>query len=251
MTDIRVSLRKNGWAKVNSVFTRDETDELASLANHLAKKQALHADKPVLIDESETGKFSQRKLAEPFFQSPRFRQTLFSQKIAQLINPIVGPGADLLFDHVFMKPSLFGAKKHWHQDGYYYDISPPENGITVWIALCNAHEENGCLRYIQGSHKLGLLPHTQPGGNPALVQVSLENVDLEKSVAVPANRGDVILHHYHALHGSGPNLSSESRIAYASHWLGKDSTGAGASWHKTYPLREQYWQLIKTESLKL
>lgn len=251
MIEIKRNLQKNGWVKVKNVFTRNETDEIVSLVNQLAIKQTLDEEEPVLIDVSEEGKLTPRKLAEPFYLSPRFRQFLFSRQIAQLINPIIGPDADLLFDHVFMKPPLCGAQKHWHQDGFYFDITPPEKGITVWIALCDAHEENGCLRYIPGSHKTGLRPHKQPENNPALAQIGKDDIDVEESVSVPAKRGDVILHHYHTLHSSGENQSSDSRIAYATHWLGKNSTGTGASWFKSYPLREEYWRLIREESLRL
>ena len=150
-----------------------------------------------------------------------------------------------------MKPPLYGAQKHWHQDGFYFDITPPEKGITVWIALCDAHKENGCLRYIPGSHKLGLLPHHQPDNNPALAQVTNDCIEVEKSVDVPAQRGDVIMHHFHTVHSSGQNRSTDSRIAYAAHWLGKECTGTGASWSKSYPLRAEYNRLIKVESLRI
>lgn len=101
------------------------------------------------------------------------------------------------------------------------------------------------------SHKQGLLPHTQPDDNPALPQANSENLNTDDAVTVPAKRGDVILHHYHALHSSGPNHSPNSRIAYATHWLAKLEGGAGASWYKRYPLREEYNRLIEEEQLAL
>jgi len=251
MNEIQRQLQADGWARVDSVFTGDQVDDMADLAHRLAVMQALDGDEPELVDTSEAGKVVPRKLAEPFFLSSRFRQFLFSRDIAELIAPIIGPGADLVFDHIFMKPPLFGAGKHWHQDAFYFDVDPPEGGVTVWVALTDAHERNGCLRYLPGSHKNGLLHHELPDNNPALAQADTGNLDLQNAVAVPARRGDVILHSYRTLHSSGPNRSGDGRVGYASHWVGRGVNGAGVSWYKRYPVRDDYHRLVGEEALRI
>ena len=45
-----------------------------------------------------------------------------------------------------------------HQDNFYFKLSPPQV-ITAWLALDPTDEENGCLRYVTGSHQRGLRPH--------------------------------------------------------------------------------------------
>jgi ectoine hydroxylase-related dioxygenase (phytanoyl-CoA dioxygenase family) len=52
----------------------------------------------------------------------------------------------------FAKPALNGKKTPMHQEGEYWPIVPLAT-CTVWIAIDEATVENGCLRYIPGSHK--------------------------------------------------------------------------------------------------
>ena len=56
------------------------------------------------------------------------------------------------------KPPRIGQATPPHQDGYYFMIEPVE-GLTMWLGLDYADEENGCLRYVRGSHKKGLREH--------------------------------------------------------------------------------------------
>ena len=47
---------------------------------------------------------------------------------------------------------LDGHATPWHQDGQYWPIRPLAT-CTVWLAIDDANIENGCLRFIKGSHK--------------------------------------------------------------------------------------------------
>ena len=58
----------------------------------------------------------------------------------------------------FNKPAHVGAVTPPHQDGFYFMLDPNE-AITLWIALDDIDEENGCMRYVRGSHRRGMRPH--------------------------------------------------------------------------------------------
>lgn len=247
---IQHHLREHGWARVEKVFSEGELEKIAERVRYHATRQLLDLDNPTLTDISSNGLPTTRKLSEPFFLDPLFRRLAFDPRIIQLIAPVVGPGPELLFDHVFMKPARCGTPKYWHQDGFYYDIEPPDKGVSVWVALHDADKGNGCLNYYEGTHHSGLLPHDQPGGEPAHARISIGSLELGTPVAVPASRGDVILHYFHTVHGSGANKTVNDRWAYSSHWIGKGVEGGGASWSKTYPLRMGYQELIEKESLR-
>ncbi len=51
----------------------------------------------------------------------------------------------------FNKPAGLGKATPPHQDGYYFCLVP-NKAVTFWIALDVVDEENGCLRYVTGSH---------------------------------------------------------------------------------------------------
>jgi ectoine hydroxylase-related dioxygenase (phytanoyl-CoA dioxygenase family) len=69
---------------------------------------------------------------------------------------------------VFCKPPVTGKAIPWHQDGQYWPIRPIAT-CSVWIALDDATPENGCMRYIPGSHKARKLEqhHRQQHGAEA------------------------------------------------------------------------------------
>ena len=248
--DLHRHLEERGWVRIRSVFEEGELDPIIERVRYHAGRQAVDAANPTTTDVSERGESTPRKLAESFFVDPLFRQLTFDRRIIELVAPVVGPRPELIFDHFFLKPSYYGASKHWHQDGFYYHIDPPDRGISVWLALHDADESNGCLSYYAGSHKLGLLPHYQPDGQPGLAGISMELSELGEPTPVPARRGDVLLHHFHTVHGSGTNKSPFDRFAYACHWFDPSAKAGGPAWSRTYPPRADYRALVESESLR-
>ena len=69
-----------------------------------------------------------------------------------MVGQLIGPDIALWNMSFFAKPALNGKKTPMHQDGEYWPIVPLAT-CTVWIAIDEATVENGCLRYIPGSHK--------------------------------------------------------------------------------------------------
>jgi hypothetical protein len=106
----------------------------------------------------------------------------------------------------------------WHQDG---GVVLPEADrtftVTVWIAMNDATEENGCLVYAERSHRAGLAFHCPTTGSarPALAgSIPEEWVDLDTAIPVPARRGDVLLHIPFTKHRSLPNRSNGIRWSF-------------------------------------
>jgi ectoine hydroxylase-related dioxygenase (phytanoyl-CoA dioxygenase family) len=89
------------------------------------------------------------------------------------------------------------------------------------------------MRYIPGSHKLGLLPHK------ALDKTHLtpEAEGLGEEVPVPIPAGSAIFHHLLALHMSPPNASPKARRAWALHFCNRDAESPVKSWDEMIQLR--------------
>jgi ectoine hydroxylase-related dioxygenase (phytanoyl-CoA dioxygenase family) len=81
--------------------------------------------------------------------------------ILDLVEQLIGPDIILWGSALFAKPGREGMEVPWHQDGHYWPIRPLA-AITVWIAIDDSTTENGCMRYIPGSHKSGVFV-TPPG----------------------------------------------------------------------------------------
>ena len=80
----------------------------------------------------------------------------------------------------------------------------------------DATKENGCLQYIPGSHRWGLLPKPVIAGELDGIRTFLNVHQLEaldNPVLAPVKAGEAIFHHPLTLHGSGENRSSKPRCA--------------------------------------
>jgi hypothetical protein len=76
--------------------------------------------------------------------------------LLDLVEQVLGPDVILWGSQVFCKPARTGRTIPWHQDGQYWPIRPIAT-CSVWIALDDATPENGCMRYVPGSHAAGSL----------------------------------------------------------------------------------------------
>lgn len=93
-----------------------------------------------------------------------------------------------------------------HQDDGYGRLEPPLD-LTLWVALVDTDERNGCLWIVPRSHHAGLLPHDAAGVNPVL----REAPSSEPALALPLRAGEAVAFGGLTLHGSGPNRSSAPR----------------------------------------
>lgn len=120
-------------------------------------------------------------------------------------------------DQLFYKPAKKGGVVAWHQDYSYWTRTKPIAHLTCWCALDDATVENGCLQYIPGSHKWGLLPKPVIAGELQGIKDYLneeQKQQFEHPVYAPVKAGEAIFHHSLTLHGSGENKSRQPRRAF-------------------------------------
>lgn len=94
----------------------------------------------------------------------------------------------------------------WHQDQGVITADADETDIlSVWIAITDATEENGCLCMIPRSHRHGLAPHCFE-----IPQKFREAF----VVPVPMKAGSALFFHRLTKHNSLPNLSDDIRFSF-------------------------------------
>ena len=99
-----------------------------------------------------------------------------------------------------------------HQDGYYFMLTPCE-AVTLWLALDEIDEENGCVHYVRGSHRRGMRQHARTGtlGFSQGITDYPTSEDTGNEVAVHAAPGDLLVHHAMTIHRAGGNESAARR----------------------------------------
>lgn len=113
----------------------------------------------------------------------------------------------------FNKPPAQSSPTPAHQDGFYFCLVPNE-AVNMWLALDEINEDNGCIRYVAGSHRRGLRPHGQ-SGVLGFSQGMTDWSDEDDANEMPVNvgPGDLTVHHSLTIHHAGANRSALPRRA--------------------------------------
>ena len=79
----------------------------------------------------------------------------------------------------------------------------------MWFALDDVDEENGCVRYVPGSHRKGMREHARTntlGFSQGIVDYPTDS-DREAETAFPAKAGDLLVHDALTIHRADANHS--------------------------------------------
>jgi non-heme Fe2+,alpha-ketoglutarate-dependent halogenase len=109
-----------------------------------------------------------------------------------------------------------GETRHisWHQDASYWAFEPPAI-VTAWIALTEATTDNGCMRFLPGSHRGGLRAHRDTFASDNMLshgQTVQMETDENRAVPIVLRAGEFSLHHCLLAHASAPNPTELDRV---------------------------------------
>ena len=145
----------------------------------------------------------------------RFLKYCLNNEILNIVEQLIGKNFAIWNSSFFAKPAFNGYATPWHQDGQYWPIKPLAT-CSVWLAIDDATSENGCLKFIKGSHKDKKIKKHKINNNEKLTlnQEVLKSEYIEKnSVDLILKRGQISLHDIYMVHGSKENKSPNSRRA--------------------------------------
>ncbi len=147
--------------------------------------------------------------------SPVFDKICYNSKILDAVESIIGKNILICGTTLFIKNPNEKGFVSFHQDAKYIGLEP-HNWVTVWVAITDANEENGCMRMWSGSHKENLKNHNQKFDENNLLTrgQTVENVPINDTKPVILKAGQMSLHHPTIVHGSGLNKSNDRRIGF-------------------------------------
>lgn len=156
-----------------------------------------------------------------------FASYCFTPGILDMAAQLIGTDIALWNMSLFGKPANDGKATPWHQDGEYWPIRPLAT-CSVWVAVDESSEENGCLEVIPGSHRDRALSQHQhnPSDDLTLHEELLDTeFDVKDSKKILLERGQISFHDVFLMHGSQPNRSNKRRrgmtmrlMPTTSHW---------------------------------
>lgn len=129
---------------------------------------------------------------------------------AQMAGEIIGDCALRFGSSAFTKPANHGSETPWHQDQMLWSIWTP-TAVSCWVALDKCTAENGCLQFVRGSHKEGMVEHVVTPETPH-PHISKSLVDNSRVEMMEMEPGDAVFFGGQTWHFSEPNHSPHARL---------------------------------------
>src|SRR5215203_5890701 len=176
------SFEKDGFVKGIKILSEEQVD---ILNGELVKLQSLNDDEKKLFyhyesNESEDPDKVLFHAIGAWRLTPGFHDLYWSPAYRMAAYQLLGQSFRIFHDQLFCKPAKHGGVVAWHQDFSYWTFTKPMHHLTCWIGLDDANKENGCLYFVPGSHKWGLLPITGLTGDMDAVREILNKEQLEE-----------------------------------------------------------------------
>jgi len=234
--------KENGFVKGIKIMTGEQVDVLNG---EILKLQSISESEKTLFyhyesNESEDPTKVLFHAIGAWRVKPGFHDLIWSPAYRMAAYQLLGRSFRFFHDQLFCKPAKHGGVVAWHQDFSYWTFTKPMHHLTCWIGLDNANKENGCLYFIPGSHKWGLLPITGLAGNMNAVKEVLNEEQLiafEKRVPNELERGYASFHHPLTMHGSYENFSDRPRRAVVLNAMDAETLGNTANYERLDALK--------------
>jgi ectoine hydroxylase-related dioxygenase (phytanoyl-CoA dioxygenase family) len=155
-------------------------------------------------------------------ESSRFLYDICTNpQILDYAEDLLGPNYYLWASNFFVKTPHNKSTVGWHQDAYYWPLSP-HHSVTVWLAFTDSDEENGAMQVIPRSHLGGLIKHKRSSASDSVLTLELERGTFreDEAVSLVLKAGQMSFHDDRMIHGSPANLSDRWRIGLTVRYSG-------------------------------
>lgn len=202
------SFDEDGFVAIRGFLDRDEVAEMKANIDRYIREIVPKLEATQVFYEDKERPETLKQLPRMHEHDAYFDHEVAKGKFKRLAEGLLGEGVSENAVQYFNKPPRVGQPTPPHQDGYYWKIEPC-NGATMWLALEKVDEENGCLHYSRGSHKLGLRDHSMTGvlGFSQGIADFPNEDDRVGDVGVFAEAGDLLVHHGQTVHWASGNDS--------------------------------------------
>ncbi|MGH7214006.1 MAG: phytanoyl-CoA dioxygenase family protein [Tepidisphaeraceae bacterium] len=212
------SFNDHGYLRIPEVFTPDETNMLAEelmwAIDTWAMKDAGWSGpwRRKYMDEETEKKSKLIAMHDLQFYSQPWMRAVTKPNLCAAMSQLLGPDVELHHSTLHVKPPETGHPFPMHQDMAFYEHSDGRY-VDVLVHLDDTRHENGEIRFLDGSHKNGYLPHVWKfaDGTPCTPHLPTDQYKLEDTVAVPAKAGDVVIFNINTVHGSYMNVTDRLR----------------------------------------
>lgn len=213
LTDAQVAaFRRDGFLRIDALTDGAEVEELLGLYDELFHRDRGFAAGDRIELNADVARAPLPQVVNPERYAPRLIQGRAFRNAGTIARQLLGSDCMPTGNHAILKPARIGGATPWHQDEAYWDPRYAHRAVSIWLALQPATLENGCMRFIRGSHRGPVLPHELLSADSHGLRLSETPPDASEIVCELSAAGASV-HDGRTLHGAGPNLSARPRRA--------------------------------------
>lgn len=207
MTGILTTYRSQGWVVLPDPLSPGWVSRLSAVCDQLLNApvfgDAAHHD----LDLGSRRRF----LRHSHTREPDVKEVLLEGPLGQAARRLIGETCFLFNEQFVVKGAEHGSSFAWHQDGVYVDI-PHRTYLSLWVALDDANEENGCLYLLDRNLDKNemLTPHVW--NDEMRERVGYHGSDSGRPILAPL--GTVVAFSSATMHRSGKNRTAAKRRAF-------------------------------------
>ena len=154
------------------------------------------------------------------------RELILGPRLAQMASRLSGvDGLRVWQDQALIKQP-FANPTAFHLDVPYWSFSSPD-AITIWIALDDATEANGCLYFCPGSHLETNDRNVGAGPNVGAIFEVYPQLAGRPTVSGAMRAGSCSFHNGLTIHGAGANMTNTTRRAMTCAYMPDGATFNG------------------------
>jgi phytanoyl-CoA hydroxylase len=208
---------EHGYLRIPQVYSPTEINELSDELDKLVREWAITNQgwtgpwRRAYMSAEIEAKSKLTAMHDLQYYSSAWMRAVTNCRLAEALSDILGPNVEFHHSTLHIKPPDTGHPFPMHQDHPFY-MHENGNYIDVLVHLDDTFHENGEIRFLDGSHKLGALEHiTRTAEGPCSPHLPTDKYRLEDTVPVPAKRGDVVFFCINTIHGSYINTTDKAR----------------------------------------
>ncbi|HZT44485.1 MAG TPA: phytanoyl-CoA dioxygenase family protein [Chthonomonadaceae bacterium] len=204
---------ENGYLRIPQVFTPEEIQAMSRDLDQVIQDWAVHNEgwigpwRQVYMRPEVEQRSKLIHLNDLHFYSETWCRAVLHPRLTEAMVDLLGPCVELHHTTLHCKPPETGMPFPMHQDSPFYQHEGPAY-VDAILHIDSATEENGCLKFLPGSHKSGHLEHITENSSPHL---PTDHYRLADAISCPADSGDVVAFSIYTVHGSEINRTDRWR----------------------------------------
>ncbi len=208
---------ENGYLHIPQVYTPEEVEAMRRELDQLIQEWATTNMgwtgpwRQVYMSPDVEQRSMLTHLHDLHLYSEAWCRAVTNPRLAEAMSALLGPNVELHHTTLHVKPPETGMPFPLHQDSPFYQHEG-FGYVDAIVHLDDTNDENGCLRFVPGSHKQGHIEHiTQVDGQAVSPHLPTDKWRLENTVPCPAKAGDVVAFSIYTVHGSYINRTNRWR----------------------------------------